>query len=663
MKMKNPRTVSQSGPFRNSIDASPYQYLADKDKPSQNGFLTDRASKNYQPLKHNDALSNPKYLINPKLQSSVCVVNASPSSKGFGTLAHIAFDGKTLSKRGEYRPGKSNTMSRHQLNPKLRIANVKKNSYYQTPKTSSTDIRNEGFWSERIDFKNHDRLHKLVKGTSNRFDSHKDSMRNTVGSQFMGEYKQNKLMTTNDTINEKATIGGGQDLAATYEEISESGSRIEGYQFPSGAGRNPTGRSTSAKVNAKDEKFEFDRNIGIWKDKLEIKHQIYRDSILKEDWYHKSIGLSLSHQAEITDQSGLVKGNPLRKLAAETMPMKSEIETLLEKFRDKLQNFLTEDIMSKSTHFEEILAESTRLMKNFSLIFQKCGFSYMAQSTECLWIYLVYGFDLMVKNFDSLLAKSYDEEALGLRNQIEIMRREKEIDMHKLTKEIKKLKTELEDNTKKGEENETMVRELQGDNRMLSEKLEGKKMEPSAIGVRCNALQNDMNNLVENLQAIHFENKKQDYLIANDFSHLLRNCKKQNFFQSDQSTQTDLKFARTAIFSDNLDLRDYYYDVRALVKTYQNPVLSYLPSVWIQKDQKFIDEFLDKNARNLISTYLDSDSMKNFGYVVLENLMLESGFTKTKNFLENLYVLNQTQTHDGAWSRKPTHSLLGKMLS
>jgi hypothetical protein len=118
------------------------------------------------------------------------------------------------------------------------------------------------------------------------------------------------------------------------------------------------------------------------------------------------------------------------------MPMKSEIETLLEKFRDKLQNFLTEDIMSKSTHFEEILAESTRLMKNFSLIFQKCGFSYMAQSTECLWIYLVYGFDLMVKNFDSLLAKSYDEEALGLRNQIEIMRREKEIDMHKLTKKI-----------------------------------------------------------------------------------------------------------------------------------------------------------------------------------------------------------------------------------
>jgi hypothetical protein len=231
------------------------------------------------------------------------------------------------------------------------------------------------------------------------------------------------------------------------------------------------------------------------------------------------------------------------------------------------------------------------------------------------------------------------------------------------TSSLKKLKTELEDNTKKGEENETMVRELQADNRMLSEKLEGKKMEPSAIGVRCNALQNDMNNLVENLQAIHFENKKQDYLIANDFSHLLRNCKKQNFFQSDQSTQTDLKFARTAIFSDNLDLRDYYYDVRALVKTYQNPVLSYLPSVWIQKDQKFIDEFLDKNARNLISTYLDSDSMKNFGYVVLENLMLESGFTKTKKFLENLYVLNQTQTHDGAWNRKPTHSLLGKMLS
>jgi hypothetical protein len=103
--------------------------------------------------------------------------------------------------------------------------------------------------------------------------------------------------------------------------------------------------------------------------------------------------------------------------------------------------------------------------------------------------------------------------------------------------------------------------------------------------------------------------------------------------------------------------------VRALVKTYQNPVLSYLPSVWIQKDQKFIEEVLDKNARNLISTYLDSDSMKNFGNVVLENLMLESGFTKTKKFLENLYVLNQTQTHDGAWSRKPTHSLLGKMLS
>jgi hypothetical protein len=157
--------------------------------------------------------------------------------------------------------------------------------------------------------------------------------------------------------------------------------------------------------------LEFDRNIGIWKDKLEIKHQIYRDSILKEDWFHKSIGLSLSHQAEITAQSGLTKGNPLRKLAAETMPMKSEIEILLEKLRDKLQNFLTEDIMSKSSHFEEILAESTRLMKNFSRIFQKCGFSYMAQSTECLWIYLMYGFDLMTKNFDSLLAKSYDEEA------------------------------------------------------------------------------------------------------------------------------------------------------------------------------------------------------------------------------------------------------------
>lgn len=99
MKMKNPRTVSQSGPFRNSIDASPYQYLAGKDKPSENGFFTDRAPKNYQPLKHYDALSNQKYLINPKLQSSVRVVNASPSSKGFGTLAHIAFDGTTLSKR------------------------------------------------------------------------------------------------------------------------------------------------------------------------------------------------------------------------------------------------------------------------------------------------------------------------------------------------------------------------------------------------------------------------------------------------------------------------------------------------------------------------------------------------------------------------------------
>jgi hypothetical protein len=409
--------------------------------------------------------------------------------------------------------------------------------------------------------------------------------------------------------------------------------------------------------------LEFDRNIGIWKDKLEIKHQIYRDSILKEDWFHKNIGQSLSHQAEITDQSGLTKGNPLRKLAAETMPMKSEIEFLLEKLRDKLQNFLSEDIISKGNHFEEILAESTLLMKNFSRIFQKCGFSYLAQSTECLWIYLVYGFDLMTKNFDSLLAKSYDEEALSLRNQIEIMRREKDIDSHQLTKEIKKLKAELADNTKKGEENEIMVRELQADNRMLSQKLDGQKMEPSAIGVRCNALQNDMNNLVENLQAIHFENKKQDYLIANDFSHLLRSCKKQNFFQSDQSTQTDLKFARTAIYSDRLDLRDYYYDVKALVKTYQNPVLSFLPSVWIQKDQKFIEEVLDKNARNLISTYLDSDSMRNFGHVVLENLMLDSGFTKTKIFLENLYLLNQTQTHDWAWSRKPTHSLLGKMLS
>jgi hypothetical protein len=210
MKIKNPKAISQSGPFRNSIDASPYQYLAGKDQPSQNGFFTDRGPKNYQPLKHYDALSNPKYVINPKLQSSIRVVNATPSSQGFGTPAQIAFDGTTNFKKGEYgQTGKSNTMGHHQHNPKLRTANTK-NSYYKTPNTSAKDTRNEGLSSERIDFKNHDRLHKFVKGTVNRFNTLGDSMRHTVGSQFMGEYKRNKLMTTNDTIYEKATLGWAQ---------------------------------------------------------------------------------------------------------------------------------------------------------------------------------------------------------------------------------------------------------------------------------------------------------------------------------------------------------------------------------------------------------------------------------------------------------------------
>jgi hypothetical protein len=210
MKIKNHKAVSQSGPLRDSIDSSPYQYFAGKDLPSQNGFFTDRGPKNYQPLKHYDALSNPKYMINQKLQSSIRVVNATPFSQGFGTPAQIAFDGKTHFKRGESeQTGKSNTMSNHHHNPKIRTAN-NKNIYYKKPNASAKEIRNEGFWNERIDFKNHDRLHKFVKGTVNRFDTLGDSMRHTVGSQFMGEYKRNKLITTNDTIYEKATLEWAQ---------------------------------------------------------------------------------------------------------------------------------------------------------------------------------------------------------------------------------------------------------------------------------------------------------------------------------------------------------------------------------------------------------------------------------------------------------------------
>ena len=126
---------------------------------------------------------------------------------------------------------------------------------------------------------------------------------------------------------------------------------------------------------------------------------------------------------------------------------------------------------------------------------------------------------------------------------------------------------ELENLQKKvQEQNETIqdmmneVQHLRNENTSLGEFLETKKMDPGSVTQKCNIMQNNMHLLMDSLNSACIENKKQDMILARDFSHVLRVCKRQNFNMADKSTQTDLEFGNESVVSYQLNMNGFMHD-------------------------------------------------------------------------------------------------------
>lgn len=398
--------------------------------------------------------------------------------------------------------------------------------------------------------------------------------------------------------------------------------------------------SPSLKKAIFEDKYDYEKKLGIWKDKLEINHQIYRDSILQGNWYYKKIQDSLRSSVEISDHGRInSKMNPLRKLTSEMFAVKPDIQNVLDKTKDNLQNFLSRDIIKKPNYFQDIMNDYTALVKTIAIRFQKCGFFYLSQSLECLWAFLAYACDQLSKNFDSVLSDKYEEIRQELSNQLNLQKRDKEVSDMKYEADMTWYKRELQDYKTRLTEQEKLASELQKENNVLSAKLESGRVEPGTIMSKCSKLQQDMHQMIEGLESVKFENTRQLSQVSRDFSWLLRTCKKVNFNMQDQSTQTDLKMSETTIMSNYLDMVDYSYDIKTVVLANENPQYKFLPKIIYKSDdsETFVNEKLLPETRKMICSYLESDSENNLNYVIIDYLMQNFGYYITKQLLESIY--------------------------
>lgn len=279
----------------------------------------------------------------------------------------------------------------------------------------------------------------------------------------------------------------------------------------------------------------------------------------------------------------------------------------------------------KLKKFEDILAEYNNVINDVVTGIGKDGFNKLANGLFAMWGFLL-------KTFDSLLSidrKNLYEEISSQLDKLHETIKEREEENFIQKKEIFNLNQKLEklreEYTKVVNNGQDALQEARVANEALQKKL-SVTLHPGALRNELEVMIDNLNQLDKCLTKCTTEKEKQEVIVSNDFSQLVKVAKRQNFFVNDVETQTEetrvvgiKKEALQCFKSFTKFPRDPFFDKYDYFQIY---------ACKISHKDDYLNDIIIKDLRWSLAKMLSDRSSSN-----LENIIQER-FSKDLNFKE-----------------------------
>lgn len=401
--------------------------------------------------------------------------------------------------------------------------------------------------------------------------------------------------------------------------------------------------SIYAKNCSKKKEVEVEK---LWGEKMNINYSQKKLELLKKDWVMKKLKGSLENLNNMNGALQETTTKTKKNSALDQKGLKYDIESLINTVIDKMNHNLEIDagkIPNKIEHFQDIMIDYTKFIKEASLCFQKSGLVFISQTFDTLWTFLMYMTDNLTSQFDKYLSKNYEEQYTNIENEQQNLRNQYQMNNKLFLQEKKDLKDQLKKTKDALKKERNLQQQVTSSNPSFYNQFDIPMKISDDIIDKPNDLGYDLQKQDANPDFPKSEKVNQTEFQYDAFNKTFGLSKNTDLYYSnkDQSTQTDLKFSKTEIKASQFNVPGYLDSINTICKNWTNPVINYLTKdKEILQNHAIIDS-LPKLSNKVCYKFFKADNPINTIHTIMADLVSEFGYEQTKAIISNLHKLNE----------------------